>query len=283
MKFGIKLMPQHCTWDEMFAVWRAADEAPVFESAWSFDHFYPIYGDWEGPCLESWVTLSALAQATTRIRIGCMVNGVLYRHPAVLAKMAAALDIVSGGRLELGLGAGWNDRECEAYGIELGTLTQRFDRLEEACEVIIRLLRDRSTTFEGTYYRLTDARCEPKGLQRPHPPICIGGGGERRTLKIVARYAQHWNFPGGPVDAFRAKRDVLHAHCADLGRDPAEISCSTHLMMWNDQTVADVVRQAEAYADAGLDLGIVYLDRPVPAAEVEELAAALAPLTAAAP
>ena len=187
MRFGIKLMPQHCTWEELLALWKAADEAEVFESAWTFDHFYPIYGDWDGPCLEAWTTLGALAQATSRIRVGCMVNGIVYRHPAVLANMAAALDIVSGGRLELGLGAGWNERETAAYGIELGSLTERFDRFEEACEVITSLLRDTSTDFAGRYYTLTDARCEPKGPQRPHPPICIGGGGEKRTLPIAAQ------------------------------------------------------------------------------------------------
>lgn len=278
MRFGIKLMPQHCTWDELLALWREADEHELFESAWTFDHFYPIYGDWQGPCLEAWVTLGALAQATSRIRVGCLVNGVVYRHPAVLANMAAALDIVSGGRLELGLGAGWNERECDAYGIELGTLTERFDRFEEACEVITRLLRDERTDFSGRYYTLTDARCEPKSVQRPHPPICIGGGGEKRTLRIAAKYAQHWNFPGGTPDDYRRKRDVLHEHCAALSRDPSEITTSTHLLMWPSKTVDDVVAQAEAYAEVGLDLGIVYLEAPVAPGVVSELADALAPL-----
>ena len=275
MRFGVKLMPQHCTWDELLAIWRAADEAELFESAWTFDHFYPIYGDWEGPCLEAWVTLGALAQATKRIRIGCLVNGVPYRHPAVLANMAAALDIVSGGRLELGLGAGWNEREANAYGIELGSLTERFDRFDEACAVITGLLRDESTDFEGRYYTLTDARCEPKGPQRPHPPICIGGGGERRTLPIAAKYAQHWNFPGGTPADFTRKRDVLWSCCEQIGRDPAEITVSTHLLMWPSKTIDDVVKQAEAYAEVGLDLGIVYLEAPVAPSVITELAAAL--------
>jgi F420-dependent oxidoreductase-like protein len=280
MRFGIKLMPQHCTWDELLAVWRATDEHEVFDSAWTFDHFYPIYGDWQGPCLEAWTTLAALAQATSRVRVGCMVNGVVYRHPAVLANMAAALDIISGGRLELGLGAGWNERETAAYGIELGTLTERFDRFEEACEVVTSLLRDERTDFDGRYYTLTDARCEPKGPQRPHPPICIGGGGEKRTLPIAARYAQHWNFPGGAPADFARKRDVLHEHCAAIGRDPAEITTSTHLLMWPSKTVADVVAQADAYAEVGLDLGIVYLEAPLPPNVVTDLAHALAPLAA---
>lgn len=270
-------MPQHCTWDELLDTFRAADANETFESAWTFDHFYPIYGDWEGPCLESWVTLSALAHATSRIRIGSMVNGVVYRHPAVTANMAAALDIVSNGRLDLGLGAGWNERECAAYGIELGTLTERFDRFEESVHCTAALLRDASVTFAGKYYQLTDARNEPKGPQRPHPPIVIGGGGEKRTLRIAAKYAQHWNFPGGTPADFVHKREVLHAHCADVGRDPSEITTSTHLLMWPDKTVADVARQAEAYAGVGLDVGIVYMEAPVAPSAIDDLAAALAP------
>lgn len=280
MRFGVKLMPQHCTWDEMLAIWRAADQIDLFESAWTFDHFYPIYGDWEGPCLEAWVTLGALAQATSRIRIGCLVNGVPYRHPAVLANMAAALDIVSGGRLELGLGAGWNEREANAYGIELGSLTERFDRFEEACEVITRMLRDTSTDFTGQYFTLTDARCEPKGPQRPHPPICIGGGGEKRTLPIAAKYAQHWNFPGGTPADFARKRDILHARCEEIGRDPNEITVSTHLLMWPSKTIDDVVAQAEDFAEVGVQLGIVYLEAPVAPSVIDDLATALSPLQA---
>ena len=276
MRFGVKLMPQHCTWQELLDLFVAADENSFFESAWTFDHFYPIYGDWQGPCLESWVTLGALAQATSRIRIGSMVNGVVYRHPAVTANMAAALDIVSGGRLELGLGAGWNERECNAYGIELGSLKERFDRFEESVQCTIALLRDESVDFSGRYYTLTDARNAPKPVQRPHPPIVIGGGGEKRTLRIAARYAQHWNFPGGTADDFRRKRDVLHAHCADIGRDPSESVTSTHLLMWPAKTVDDVARQAEALAPTGIDLGIVYLEAPVAPGTLDDLARVLA-------
>ena len=147
MRFGIKTAPQHTSWKEMLAVWRVADEVELFDTAWNFDHFYPLLGDKEGPCLEAWVTLSALAQATSRIRIGCMVNGVPYRHPALVADMVASLDIVSGGRLELGLDAAWNQQEAEAYGIDLLPMGQRMDRFEEAVEVIDRLLRDELTTF----------------------------------------------------------------------------------------------------------------------------------------
>ena len=169
MRFAFKTAPQNTTWSDMLAVWRAADGIDVFESGWTFDHFYPIFSDPAGPCLEGWTTLTALAQATTRLRLGTLVTGIHYRHPAVLANMAAALDIISGGRLELGIGAGWNEEESGAYGIELGTLTDRFDRFEEACQVLIGLLSQETTDFGGRFYQLTAARNEPKGPQRPHP------------------------------------------------------------------------------------------------------------------
>ena len=193
MRFGLSTAPQNTTWDDVLALWRAADDIDVFESAWTFDHFYPIFSDSTGPCLEGWTTLAALAQATTRLRAGVMVTGMVYRHPAVLANMAVTLDILSQGRLELGIGAAWNEEECDAYGIELGTLTERFDRFAEGLEVMHGLLTQETTTFHGRYYSVTDARCEPKSVQEPHPPIVIGGTGERRTIPLVARWADHWN------------------------------------------------------------------------------------------
>ena len=278
MRFGIKTSPQNTTWPDMLSVWTAADDIDVFESGWTFDHFYPIFSDSTGPCMEGWITLTALAQATKRLRVGVLVTGIVYRHPAVLANMAATLDIVSNGRLELGIGAGWNEEECGAYGIELGSIKERFDRFDEACEVIIGLLSETTTDFKGDYFTMTNARCEPKPIQQPHPPICIGGGGERRTLRSVARYAQHWNFPGGTVDDFRHKVDVLRGHCADAGRDPSEITLSTHLRMGDGGPEA-VAAMAAEYAEAGLDLGIVYLPPPHTPAVLEPLAEALRPLT----
>ena len=209
----------------MLAVWQAADGIDVYHSGWTFDHFYPIFSDSAGPCLEGWSTLTALAQATTRLRLGTLVTGIHYRHPAVLANMAAAVDIISGGRLELGIGAGWNEEESGAYGIELGSIKERFDRFEEGCQVLIGLLSQDTTDFDGKYYQLKAARNEPKGPQRPHPPICIGGSGEKRTLRITAKYAQHWNFVGGTPEEFARKRDVLASalrrHRPGPGRDHA--------------------------------------------------------------
>jgi F420-dependent oxidoreductase-like protein len=273
MRFAFKTSPQNTTWPDMLSVWRAADDIELFESGWTFDHFYPIFSDSTGPCMEGWITLTALAQATTRLRLGTLVTGIQYRHPAILANMATTLDIVSGGRLELGLGAGWNEEESGAYGIELGTPAERSDRFEEACEVIVGLFTQETTTFSGRHYQLRDARNEPKPIQRPHPPICIGGSGERRTLRTAARFAQHWNFVGGTPEEFAHKRDVLHQHCVDVGRDPAEILLSSHVWFTGDAKAT--AEQAAALGAAGVELGIVTLLPPLDPAVLEPLAIAL--------
>ncbi len=275
MRFAFKTSPQETTWAELLAVWKAADDIDVFESGWTFDHFYPIFGNSAGPCLEGWTTLTALAQATTRLRLGTLVTGIHYRHPAVLANMVAALDIISDGRLELGIGAGWNEEESGAYGIVLGSVKERMDRFEEACQVLISLLSQQTTNFDGQYYQLKDARNEPKGPQRPHPPICIGGSGEKRTLRITAQYAQHWNFVGGTPEEFTRKREVLAEHCADIGRDPKEIMLSAHLRLGQDRDYTKVVKDAAELGARGLDLGIVYIAPPHDPAVLAPLAEAI--------
>lgn len=272
MRFGIKTAPQHTTWNEMLEVWRAADAVELFESAWNFDHFYPLVEDRNGPCLEAWVTLSALAQATERIRVGCMVNGMVYRHPALLANMAASLDIVSRGRLDLGLGAGWNEQETTAYGIQLNPLRWRMDHFDEGVEIIVRLLSQETTDFKGEHVQLENARCEPKGPQRPHPPIVIGGRGERRTLRTAARWAQHWNMPFATPEMFVQKREVLLRHCADLGRDPSEITCSVQIAHLADQDPAESAASAAALGEAGVDMVIFTLRTPYRRSVVEPLA-----------
>jgi F420-dependent oxidoreductase-like protein len=276
MRFAIKTAPQHTTWEDMLDVWRAADDIELFESAWNFDHFYPIMGmDSHGPCLEGWSMLAAMAQATQRIRLGCLVTGIVYRHPAVLANMAATIDIISGGRLEIGIGAAWNQEECGAYGIDLGTPRERSDRFEEGCEVLVSLLTNRTTDFKGEYFTLTDAYCEPKPVQRPHPPICIGGSGEKRTLRTTARWAQHWNYVGGTIDDWKQKCEVLHRHCADVGRDPADILLSAHIRMNPEGDVGALAETAAQWAEAGLQLGIITLPTPHRASIVDPIAQAL--------
>jgi F420-dependent oxidoreductase-like protein len=279
MRFAFKTAPQHTTWSDMLDVWTAADDIDIFESGWTFDHFYPIFSDSTGPCLEGWTVTTALAQATRRLRVGVLVTGMIYRHPAVLANMAATVDVISDGRLELGLGAGWNEEECRAYGIELPPLKERFDRFDEGCEVIKGLLSDETTDFDGRHFQLRGARCEPKPVQRPHPPICIGGNGEKRTLRAVARYAQHWNTPWTNPEELAHKRSVIAAHCADIGRDPAEIMTSTHVRSAGDLEPSEIADTSAALAEAGLDLAIVYLPVPHTPKVLEPLADALLPLT----
>lgn len=275
MELAIKIAPHHITWDTMLRVAGHADDSGVYGQFWNFDHFYPIKGDTSGPCLESWVTLTAIAQATSRIRIGSMVNGIHHRHPAVVANMASAIDIVSGGRFELGLGAGWNEEESGAYGIELGSLRERFDRLDEGLEVLVGLLAEEETTFHGRYYQLTNARNDPKGPQLPLP-ICIGGTGEKRTLRSVARYASHWNLPMFDGETLRRKRDVLAGHCADAGTDVDAIKVSTHVFAPADADPAELVGAAEEQAEAGIDQAIVYFEPPVDLATVESVTQAMA-------
>ncbi len=280
-RFAVKTPTHHTTWERMLEVWKAADEIDVYESAWNFDHFYPIRGDTNGPCLEAWVTLSALAQATTRIRIGTMVNGMHFRHPAVTAAMAASLDIVSGGRLELGLGAGWNQDEAGAYGIDLGTVDERMTRFEEGTEVIHMLLTQEHTDFSGRFYTLTGARNEPKAVQSPRPPIVIGGKGEKRTLRLVARFASTWDamFIEDDADEWQRLRQVMWDHCEDVGRDPTEISCSSHLRIAPDPDPAEVAARAATMVEGGIDLVILGLTGAHDGGTVEKLADALADMS----
>jgi F420-dependent oxidoreductase-like protein len=278
MRFAFKTANQNTTWADILAVWKEADDIELYESGWLFDHFYPIVGDSSGPCLEGWMLLASLAQATRRLRMGTLVTGIHYRHPAVLANMAATVDIISEGRLELGIGAGWNEEESGAYGIGLGGPAERSDRFEEACEVLIGLLSQETTDFDGKYYQLSGARNEPKGPQRPHPPICIGGSGEKRTLRTTAKYAQHWNFVGGTPGEFARKRDVLYAHCEDVGRDPKEITLSSHVRLNSPSEVNEVADTAAALGEVGCDLAIVYLLPPLGPAVLTPLAGALAAL-----
>lgn len=278
MRFAIKTRPEHQTWAQIRDVWVAADEVGLFESAWNWDHFYPLTGDLAGPNLEGWTMLAAMAEATSRIRVGCQVTGMIYRHPAVLANMAATVDIIANGRLELGLGAGWNQIECDAYGIDLPPLRERFDRFDEGVEAIVRLLTQPTTTFDGKYVRLSDARCEPKAVQRPHPPIVIGGRGKTRTLRTTAQWAQQWNGITRDPDDWLSLKQVLLDHCARIGRDPGSITCSVNVRIDSEDEIGELVRSVAAYRDVGADLAIIGLPLGAKPDMLEALAARLAPL-----
>jgi len=278
VKFAIKTRPEHVTWQHMRDLWVVADDIEIFDSAWNWDHFYPLTGDLDGPNLEAWTSLAALAQATRRIRVGVQVTGMIYRHPAVLANMAATVDIISGGRLEIGLGAGWNQMECDAYGITLPALGERFDRFDEGVQVMVELLSAQVSDFSGDYYTLTGARCEPKPVQRPHPPITIGGRGPKRTLLAAARWAQQWNALTQTVDEWTALKAVLAEHCATVGRDPGEIECSVNVRVPPDGDLSPVVEQVAAYRDAGADIAVIGLPDGAEASLLDDLANALSQL-----
>jgi len=271
-RHAIKTPPHHATWAEFLAVWREADQIDVFESAWNWDHFYPLAPPYDGPNLEGWTMLAALAQATTRLRLGAMVNGMHHRHPAVTANMAATLDIISGGRFELGMGAGWNEMESSAYGIELGTLKQRFDRFDEGIAVIRSLLDNTVTDFTGDYFTVTGAWCEPKPVQAK-VRLVIGGKGRTRTLRTVARFADQWDmtFPAGPADWLELD-GVLRSHCDAVGRDQAEITRSIHLAFPETESPAALADRAFGFFEVGVDVvvwsmqGAVRPDRLAPLA-----------------
>jgi F420-dependent oxidoreductase-like protein len=251
-KFGVQTPQILIDWPELLRIWRYLDDSP-FESAWTMDHLVPgrTQGESNGPCLEGWTLLAALAQATRRLRLGCMVTGVTYRHPVVLAKIATTVDIISNGRLEFGIGAAWHDFEHRAYGIPFYTMKERQDRLEEALQVI-KLLWTASApvSFNGKHYQLEDAPFLPPPIQKPHPPIMVGGSGPKRTLRTAARYADTVNL-WGPLEMVQQSLNTLHAHCRDVGRNPAEIRVTVFLPIAS--TTADNKAIVRRFLDAGFD------------------------------
>jgi F420-dependent oxidoreductase-like protein len=227
VQFGLFTGLTDISWPQLQTLWQHA-EATGWDTAYVTDHFMPNVPDPVADTLECWTALSGLALLTKRMRIGTLVVGNTYRNPAVVAKMATTVDILSGGRLVCGVGAAWQRNEHLAYGIPFYTVGERLNRLEETCQVLLALWEQPKATFHGQYYQLQDAPLYPKPLQQPHPEFLIGGGGEKRTLRIVARYADHWNTWGGP-DTLRHKGKVLEQHCAAVGRDPAQLTRSANM------------------------------------------------------
>ncbi len=264
LSIGFKTAPQMTTYAEILRVWEEADTVPSLEHAWLFDHFAPIGGyPLDGPCLEGWTLLAALAARTERLRVGLMVTGNTYRNPAILAQIGATADIISQGRLDFGIGAAWNEIEHTMYDVPFYTPAERIRRMGEACVVIKSLWTNETTNFDGRYYHLREARCEPKPVQKPYPPFTIGGGGEQLTLKIVARHADVWNFVGGDVEMFKHKMAVLDEHCRAEGRDPARIQRSIQpVVIYDDapKTIAAIL----PYIDAGANHIVLNLRPPYP-------------------
>jgi F420-dependent oxidoreductase-like protein len=260
-------------------------ESLDFDSFWVMDHFHQIrnVGEPREPMLEGWTTQAVMAGLTRRIKLGTLVTGIVYRHPSVLAKAGATLDILSKGRLFMGIGAAWNVDEALAYGIPFPPVSERMNRLDEAVQVIRKMWTEEKASFKGKFYQLQGAYCYPQPIQRPHPPIMIGGSGERRTLRIVAKYADACNLFGSP-ETVRRKLGVLREHCRSVGRDYASILKTKlgHVVIdANKEKVTeaikaypqdrrreyviygmpeDVRRQIEAFRDAGIEYLIVNLE-----------------------
>ncbi len=270
MRFGIDVAQQRMEFDEIVARVRFGEELG-FDGAWGFDHFVPLYGEGPGNCFEGMTTLAALAGFTTRIRLGLLVTGVTYRHPSMLAAEALTIDHASGGRLELALGAAWFDGEHRQLGIEFPSTGERFDRLEDALEIVTRLSTGDVVSYQGHHFALDGAQMRPVPVQRPHPPIWIGGTGMRRTLPLAARFAQVWHGYGSPAQ-LSALSVHLDALAEEAGRDPSTIMRASSLSLSEPM---DVVRRN---LDAMAEIGIGYLVCGWPGegrARVEEFAAAV--------
>ena len=253
MRIGVDCSQHHLTWDALVDRVRFAEDLG-FDGAWVFDHFKALYGDPSGPCLESWTLLSALGASTARIRLGALVTGVTYRHPSMLAVEAVTVDHVSGGRLELSLGAAWFEQEHRELGIEFPSPGERGRRLEEALQVVRLLMTEDGATFDGRYYRLQNASYHPRPVQQPHPPIWVGAGGEKVMLPIAGRHADVWHSFGHATELDRKWRIVSDAAEA-AGRDPAEIVRSTSLSI--SESWDEVKATAERIRDAGIGYVVV--------------------------
>jgi alkanesulfonate monooxygenase SsuD/methylene tetrahydromethanopterin reductase-like flavin-dependent oxidoreductase (luciferase family) len=262
LSFGVKTSQMGLSYEQILTTWREADQIPVFEHAWLWDHMVPLRGDVTGAALEAWTLLPALAAQTSRLRLGVIVTSNRLRSPTLLAKMAATVDIVAAGRLVFGIGAGGSRvagenpavREYEAYGVPLVSPGEAVRDLAQTCEIVRRMwTEDAPFDFDGPSLRLKGAICEPKPVQRPHPPIMIGGSGDR-MLRVVAEYADIWNYPGPPSPEFRQRDQVLKEHCAAIGRDSSDIRRSMQTIVRCDDPDAPAATRAllREMVDAGV-------------------------------
>src|SRR5207237_6720886 len=253
MRFGIDISQHQLEWKQIVERFQFAEEAG-FEGGWVFDHFKPLYDDPKGPCREGWTLLAGLAALTRTIRLGTLVTGITYRHPSVLATEAVTVDQISNGRLELGLGAAWNQPEHEELGIQFPPIRERAERLEEGIEVMRLLMTRDRATFKGRHYQLDDATYRPRPVQKPHPPIWIGAEGEQLMLPIVGRQADAWHAYGSPTSLAR-KSKLIDEHAQRAGRDPKAILRSSSLSL--SRSWDEVRKHAERLAGAGLGYLVV--------------------------
>jgi alkanesulfonate monooxygenase SsuD/methylene tetrahydromethanopterin reductase-like flavin-dependent oxidoreductase (luciferase family) len=249
MRFGLDVAQQRMPWSELAARARFAD-ALGFDGLWGFDHFRPMYGEGPGECFEGNTTLAALSGITERARLGLLVTGMTYRHPAVFVAEAITIDHASGGRLELSYGAAWFEREHTDLGIPFPALKDRVDAFEEAVQIVRGLLTTDDFTFEGRHYSVTNVTLHPRPVQQPHPPIWIGASGERRMMPIAARFADVWHC-FGPVEHLLPKSQRLSELAETAGRDPATITRAASLSLEDDADT--IARHVDAWSAAGFD------------------------------
>jgi F420-dependent oxidoreductase-like protein len=276
LRFGFKTPQQHTSYEDLLSVWREADALPVFEHGWLFDHLNPVESiasagpEIVGPCFEAWTLLTALATQTSRLRLGLLTACNTYRDPALHAQIAAAADVISGGRIDFGIGAGWTVYEHESRNIPLPPPAERIRRLDEAVTLTKRLWTEEAVDFDGRYYKLYGARVSPQPVQRPGPPILIGGSGEQLTLRVVAKHADIWNYVGGDLETFRHKVSVLRGHCDTIGRDFDEIELSAQYGVDIDN-LEQGVRDVQGLVEAGVSHVVLILQRPFRAGLVTRL------------
>lgn len=274
MRLSFKVWPQNVAWPQLRDFWIEADAVPAYRAGWIFDHFVPQTGwrnheslaDERGPCFEAWTSLAYLAALTRRVRLGTLVSSMTHRHPAALAKMITSLDHMSGGRVEAGIGAGWNETEHAQFGLCYPPAGERFDQLEEYLHVLVPLLSVHDTvTYSGRFYQLDKAFCDPPAAQRPRPPITVGGKGPRRALPIVARWADHWNYPGGTPAEFAQAYERLSELCAECGRSIGDLDISVQHKF---EGLDPFARAANQFAEAGAQHVVVRFTPPLSPADL---------------
>jgi F420-dependent oxidoreductase-like protein len=271
LRFGLKLSGQDTTVEALRAVWRIADESG-FDHVWDFDHLASIGdGGPDRPIYEGWTLQAAMAEATRRVRIGCLVTGNTYRNPALLAKEAVTVDHLSGGRLEFGIGAAWAEIEHQMYGFE--GLDHRVGRLSESLQIIKSLFTEERTNFDGRYYHFKDAIANPKPIQKPHPPFWIGASGPT-TLRLVARHADVWNIAGGDPERVKELTSMLQEACGAVGRNPSEIRRSLQFG-WDGADRGQLLDLCAKYLELGVTEQVIYLRGGQPEALAVKIAEAL--------
>lgn len=275
MRFSFKVWSVAAEWETIRHAWERADRQGIWHGLWINDHLYPPRSGAADPILDAWTLLAGAAVVTERLRIGPMVTANTFRHPAVLAKMAVTIDRMSDGRLDLGIGAGWLESEHQAFGIEYGSGSDRFDRLDETFTVVHGLMTSDRFTFAGRFVSIQDAVFEPKPVQQPRPPFVVGGSGPRRTIPLAAQWADHWNYPDYEYqpESFAAAKHQLDDECRVIGRDPGTIHTSVQFRSSGDPIEAR--DRMQAYREAGADEVLVSFFPPLDPSAPERVAEAL--------